>query len=58
MEYAAILLLLKKRRRPTRKVDEGLATVLQLSLTQNNENGDINPQRPQRRKVVRSEIFI
>jgi len=54
MEYAAILLLLKKRRRPTRKVDEGLATVLQLSLTQNNENGDINPQRPQRRKAPAS----
>ena len=51
MEYAAILLLLKKRRRPTRKVDEGIATVLNL-VQQPSENGEANPQRPQRRKVI------
>ena len=30
MEYAAILLLLKKRRRPVRSVDEGLKSVLAI----------------------------
>lgn len=54
MEYAAILLLLKKRRKPTRSIDDGLKSVLSLTTGgQNNpENGEINPQRPRRRKPL------
>ena len=51
MEYAAILLLLKKRRRPVRSVNEGLKSVLAI-VQAGTENGEANPQRPQRRKVV------
>ena len=52
MEYAAILLLLKKRRRPVRSVDEGLKSVLAIVQPgTGTENGEINPQRPHRRKV-------
>jgi len=52
MEYAAILLLLKKRRKPTRTIDEGLKSILSLVPPQGPENGEVsNPQRPQRRKV-------
>ena len=51
MEYAAILLLLKKRRRTVRSVDEGLKSVLAI-VQAGTENGEANPQRPQRRKVV------
>ena len=55
MEYAAILLLLKKRRRPTRTVDEGLKTILSL-VPAATDNGDVNnPPRPQRRKVYPSQ---
>ena len=50
MEYAAILLLLKKRRRPVRNVDEGLKSVFSI-VQPGTENGEINPQRPHRRKV-------
>lgn len=50
MEYAAILLLLKKRRRPVRSVDEGLKSALAV-IQPGTENGEINPQRPHRRKV-------
>ena len=53
MEYAAILLLLKKRRRPVRSVDEGLKSVLAIVQPgTGTENGEINPQRPHRRKVA------
>ena len=54
MEYAAILLLLKKRRKPTRSIDDGLKSVLSLTTGgQNNpENGEVNPQRPRRRKPL------
>ena len=50
MEYAAILLLLKKRRRPVRSVDEGLKSTLAV-IQPGTDNGEINPQRPHRRKV-------
>ena len=57
MEYAAILLLLKKRRRPVRSVDEGLKSVLAIVQPgTGTENGEINPQRPHRRKVVGKKI--
>ena len=59
MEYAAILLLLKKRRRPVRSVDEGLKSVLAI-VQPGAENGEINPQRPHRRKVdgTKVETFL
>ena len=53
MEYATILLLLKKRRRPVVSVDTGLKSVLALvQAGAREENGEpASPQRPQRRKV-------
>ena len=53
MEYATILLLLKKRRRPVVSVDTGLKSVLALvQAGPREENGEpASPQRPQRRKV-------
>ena len=58
MEYAAILLLLKKRRRPVRSVDEGLKSVLAIVQPgTGTENGEINPERPRRRKVFRVKIL-
>jgi len=47
MEYAAILMLLKKRRKPKRTIDEGLKTIFPMT-----RNGDINQpvQRPERKK--------
>ena len=61
MEYAAILLLLKKRRRPRKTIDEGLKSVFPLVAAgaagaggaPGAGNGDLNQsvQRPERRKV-------
>jgi len=47
MEYAAILMLLKKRRKPRRTIDEGLKTLFPMA-----RNGDVNQpiQRPERKK--------
>ena len=55
MEYAAILLLLKKRRRPRKTIDEGLKSVFPM-VTAGAGNGDLNQpvQRPERKKVGRS----
>lgn len=52
MEYAAILLLLKKRRRPRKTIDEGLKSVFPM-VAANTGNGDVNQtvQRPERKKV-------
>ena len=49
MEYAAILMLLKKRRKPKRTIDEGLKTIFPIAT----RNGDVNQpvQRPERKKV-------
>merc|ERR1719244_1380184 len=48
MEYAAILMLLKKRRKPKRTIDEGLKTIFPIAT----RNGDVNQpvQRPERKK--------
>lgn len=48
MEYAAILMLLKKRRKPRRTIDEGLKTIFPIAA----RNGDVNQpvQRPERKK--------
>ena len=64
MEYATILLLLKKRRRPVVSVDTGLKSVLALvQAGAREENGEpASPQRPQRRKVgnhtVQYQFFL
>jgi len=49
MEYAAILMLLKKRRKPKRTIDEGLKTIFPIAA----RNGDVNQpvQRPERKKT-------
>ena len=49
MEYAAILMLLKKRRKPKRTINEGLKTIFPIA----SRNGDVNQpvQRPERKKV-------
>jgi len=59
MEYAAILLLLKKRRRPRKTIDEGLKSVFPLVAAgaagaPGAGNGDLNQsvQRPERRKIM------
>ena len=46
------MLLLKKRRKPTRSIDEGLKSVFSQIAPNNPENGEINPQRPRRRKPL------
>lgn len=55
MEYAAILLLLKKRRRPRKTIDEGLKSVFPVVAAgaAGAGNGDLNQsaQRPERKKV-------
>ena len=55
MEYAAILLLLKKRRRPRKTIDEGLKSVFPVVAAgaAGAGNGDVNQsvQRPERKKV-------
>ena len=58
MEYAAILLLLKKRRRPRKTIDEGLKSVFPVVAAgaagaPGAGNGDVNQsvQRPERKKV-------
>ena len=57
MEYAAILLLLKKRRRPRKTIDEGLKSVFPMVAT---GNGDVNQtvQRPERKKVGGLDVKI
>jgi len=54
MEYAAILMLLKKRRKPKRTIDEGLKTIFPIAT----RNGDVNQpvQRPERKKNKQEEI--
>jgi len=49
MEYAAILMLLKKRRKPKRTINEGLKTIFPIA----SRNGDVNQpvQRPERKKA-------
>ena len=60
MEYATILLLLKKRRRPVVSVDDGLKSVLALvQAGAREENGEpASPQRPQRRKVGNHSFHV
>merc|ERR1711971_288156 len=58
MEYAAILLLLKKRRRPRKTIDEGLKSVFPL-VAAGAGNGDVNQtvQRPERKKIIEDADF-
>ena len=64
MEYAAILLLLKKRRRPRKTIDEGLKSVFPVVAAgaagaPGAGNGDVNQsvQRPERKKVGGSSLL-
>ena len=60
MEYAAILLLLKKRRRPRKTIDEGLKSVFPVvAAGAGTGNGDVNQtvQRPERKKVCGWLVF-